>query len=121
MGLCDFRKVVFGVRNIERLPTCPTTVPLEKVGVNTPECVRLLVYPGPCVGSFGVALPRQMGNTWRPDVDSESPSIITEQPCDCCLMKGFCFRFFCWLGGLVFAFNDAQSAGSLKCDGRKPV
>lgn len=46
----------------------------------------------------------------------DHPSIITEQPCDCHLMKGFCLGFFCWLGWFVLVFNDAQSAGSFKCD-----
>lgn len=46
----------------------------------------------------------------------DPPSIITEQPRDCHLMKGFCFGFFYWLGWLGWAFNDAQSAGSFKCD-----
>lgn len=46
----------------------------------------------------------------------DPPSIITEQPCDCHLMKDFGFGFFYWLGWFVLAFNDAQSAGSFKCD-----
>jgi hypothetical protein len=46
----------------------------------------------------------------------DPPSIITEQPSDCHLMKGFCFGLFYWLGWFVWAFNDAQSAGSFKCD-----
>lgn len=46
----------------------------------------------------------------------DPPFVITEQPCDCHLMKDLGFGFFYWLDWFVLAFNDAQSAGSLKCD-----